>query len=151
VALSKAQDQLFEQEWADMLASQKAEVPADNDGRQHAKSIRLTSRTVERAPQSAPKKTPDPPALTGTEDYAVITVLMPSEGELRFEGEDVVHQSEQRGEKRIFRTPALEAEDGTAYYIVAASWTKGNGETVNRRHRVLVEAGRSYSLDLRTR
>jgi uncharacterized protein (TIGR03000 family) len=151
VALSKAQDQLFEEEWAAMLASQKAGPPADNDGRGHVNNIRLTSRPVDRPPQAASKKPIDPPVLTGTEDYAVITVFMPSEGDLTFEGDDAVHQSEQRGERRVFRTPALEAEDGTAYYVVAASWTRGNGETINRRRRVLVEAGKSYNLDLRPR
>jgi uncharacterized protein (TIGR03000 family) len=152
VALAKAQDQLFEQEWAAMLASQQAETPADNDGvRMQAKNIRLTSRTVDRPPQSAMKKAIDPPVLDGTEDYAVITVLMPSEGALTFEGDDAVHPSEQRGEKRVFRTPGLQAEDGTTYYIVAASWTMNNGETVNRRRRVLVEAGKTYNLDLRSR
>jgi uncharacterized protein (TIGR03000 family) len=150
VALSKAQDQLFEEEWQAMLASQKAEPSADRDGRGHANNIRLTSRTV-RPPQVASKKPVNPPALTGAEDYAVITVLLPSDGDLRFEGDDVVHQSEQRGEKRVFRTPALEGEDGSAYYIVAASWTMDNGQTVSRRRRVLVEAGKTYNVDLRSR
>jgi len=150
VALSKAQDRLFEEEWAAMVASQKTESPADNERRGHADNIRLTSRTVNR-PQVASKKSIDSPVLTGAEDYAVITVLMPSEGDLAFEGDDAVHRSEQRGEKRIFRTPALEAEDGTAYYVVAASWTMDNGESVNRRRRILVEAGKTYSLDLRSR
>jgi uncharacterized protein (TIGR03000 family) len=150
VALSKAQDQLFEQEWAAMAASQGTEPPVDNDGRGRGDNIRLTSRAVNR-PDAASKKAIDPPALTGAEDYAVVTVLMPAQGDLRFEGDDVVHQSEQRGEKRIFRTPALNAEDGTAYYIVAASWIMDNGRTVNRRRRVLVEAGKSYNLDLRGR
>jgi uncharacterized protein (TIGR03000 family) len=152
MALSKAQDQLFEEaSWAAMLASQMSNTPADKDGRTRAGNIRLTSRTVDRPPQAASKKPINPPVLTGGEDYAVITVFMPSEGELTFEGDDVVHQSEQRGEKRIFRTPTLDAEDGTAYYVVAASWTMDNGRTVNRRHRVLVEAGKSYNLDLRSR
>jgi uncharacterized protein (TIGR03000 family) len=150
VALSKAQDQLFEEEWAALVAGQKAEPPADNTGRGRADNIRLTSRTVN-STKVASKKPIDPPVLTGLEDYAVITVLMPSKGNLTFEGDDVVHHSEQRGEKRIFRTPALEAEDGTAYYIVAASWTMDNGETINRRRTVLVEAGKSYNLDLRGR
>jgi uncharacterized protein (TIGR03000 family) len=154
-ALAASQSALLERELNDLLAADR-QAPLQPEstepsrlpnlhGTQPSAPIKLTSQPV---PARKSRLNDQIPALSGREPYAMITVFMPVDAELTFEGE-VIHEVKQKGEKRIFHTPRLDPAAGTEYYLVGASWTDDSGEPVHRHEKLIVEPGKSYRIDLR--
>jgi uncharacterized protein (TIGR03000 family) len=92
-------------------------------------------------PPDAPAATVTP-AAAGGDDTAKITVIVPADAELYFDG----YETTETGPERDFVTPAL--NKGTNYsYSIRAVWTE-NGSPVERSRKVTIQAGSQVRVDL---
>jgi uncharacterized protein (TIGR03000 family) len=100
--------------------------------------VRIKEKDSQAPAASAEVPAPSPAETEGT---AKVTVIVPADAEVYFDGSPTA----ETGSERQFTTPPLETGQNYSYQI-RATWT-ADGDTVNRTRKVMVKAGADVRVD----
>jgi uncharacterized protein (TIGR03000 family) len=119
--------------------SQKAETAAPDD--------RQADRQAKDKPSTAavqPAAAPVPAAMSAAPAVATVTVIVPADADVFFDGSP----TDETGTQRIFTTPPL-TPGQTFYYDIDAQWA-ANGQSFDQTRKLTLTAGANVTVDFTT-